>query len=105
MIHLDNAATSSLKPEPVLNALDAFIRSSAASTGRSGHRRAAEGRIEEIRGRIVQIRNGGARVSAGLTSRDLLRRQWPRPSTGWAGPGDTLIKSQALIQFHTESSC
>ena len=42
MIYLDNAATSFPKPEPVFRGMDAFVRSSAANPGRSGHRRAIE---------------------------------------------------------------
>jgi cysteine desulfurase/selenocysteine lyase len=51
MIYLDNAATSFPKPEAVLRGMDAFIRSSAANPGRSGHRRAveAESMINETR--------------------------------------------------------
>ena len=42
MIYLDNAATSFPKPEQVFRGMDAFVRSSAANPGRSGHRRAVE---------------------------------------------------------------
>lgn len=51
MIYLDNAATTFPKPEAVLRGMDAFIRSSAANPGRSGHRRAveAEAMINETR--------------------------------------------------------
>jgi cysteine desulfurase / selenocysteine lyase len=51
MIYLDNAATSFPKPEQVLRGMDAFVRSSAANPGRSGHRRAleAEAMINETR--------------------------------------------------------
>jgi len=51
MIYLDNAATSFPKPEQVFRGMDAFVRSSAANPGRSGHRRAveAEAMINETR--------------------------------------------------------
>jgi cysteine desulfurase family protein len=51
MVYLDNAATTFPKPEAVLRGMDAFVRSSAANPGRSGHRRAveAEGMINETR--------------------------------------------------------
>jgi cysteine desulfurase / selenocysteine lyase len=51
MIYLDNAATSFPKPESVYRGMDAFMRSSAANPGRSGHRRAveAEAMINETR--------------------------------------------------------
>jgi cysteine desulfurase/selenocysteine lyase len=51
MIYLDNAATSFPKPESVFQGMDAFVRSSAANPGRSGHRRAveAEAMINETR--------------------------------------------------------
>ncbi len=45
MIYLDNAATSFPKPEPVFQGMDAFVRSSAANPGRSGHRRAVEAEV------------------------------------------------------------
>lgn len=51
MIYLDNAATSFPKPEEVFRGMDAFVRSSAANPGRSGHRRAvqAEAMINDTR--------------------------------------------------------
>jgi cysteine desulfurase / selenocysteine lyase len=51
MIYLDNAATTFPKPDSVFRGMDAFIRSSAANPGRSGHRRAveAEAMINETR--------------------------------------------------------
>jgi cysteine desulfurase / selenocysteine lyase len=51
MIYLDNAATTFPKPESVFQGMDAFIRSSAANPGRSGHKRAveAEAMINETR--------------------------------------------------------
>jgi cysteine desulfurase/selenocysteine lyase len=57
MIYLDNAATSFPKPEPVLRGMDAFVRSSAANPGRSGHRRAveAEAMIEATRRLLAQL--------------------------------------------------
>ncbi|MGV3721009.1 MAG: aminotransferase class V-fold PLP-dependent enzyme, partial [Actinomycetota bacterium] len=36
-MYFDNAATSYPKPECVYQALDAFIRTSGANPGRSGH--------------------------------------------------------------------
>src|SRR5512146_777393 len=57
MIYLDNAATSFPKPEPVLRGMDAFVRSSAANPGRSGHRRAveAEAMINETRLLVARL--------------------------------------------------
>jgi cysteine desulfurase family protein len=57
MIYLDNAATTFPKPESVLRGMDAFIRSSAANPGRSGHRRAleAEAMINETRLLIARL--------------------------------------------------
>ncbi len=57
MIYLDNAATSFPKPEPVFRGMDAFIRSSAANPGRSGHRRAveAEAMINETRRLMARL--------------------------------------------------
>jgi cysteine desulfurase/selenocysteine lyase len=51
MIYLDNAATSFPKPDAVFRGMDAFVRTSAANPGRSGHRRAveAEAMIDETR--------------------------------------------------------
>jgi cysteine desulfurase/selenocysteine lyase len=57
MIYLDNAATSFPKPEAVFRGMDAFVRSSAANPGRSGHRRAveAEAMIEATRRLLAQL--------------------------------------------------
>ncbi len=57
MIYLDNAATSFPKPEPVYQGMDAFVRSSAANPGRSGHRRAleAEAMIGETRRLLARL--------------------------------------------------
>ncbi|HTY61751.1 MAG TPA: aminotransferase class V-fold PLP-dependent enzyme [Acidobacteriota bacterium] len=57
MIYLDNAATSFPKPESVLQGMDAFVRSSAANPGRSGHRRAveAEAMINETRRLLARL--------------------------------------------------
>src|SRR5512143_4050234 len=57
MIYLDNAATSFPKPDPVLRGMDAFVRSSAANPGRSGHRRAleAEAMIGETRRLLARL--------------------------------------------------
>jgi cysteine desulfurase/selenocysteine lyase len=57
MIYLDNAATSFPKPEPVFKGMEAFVRSSAANPGRSGHRRAveAEAMINETRRLIARL--------------------------------------------------
>jgi cysteine desulfurase / selenocysteine lyase len=57
MIYLDNAATSFPKPESVYRGMDAFMRSSAANPGRSGHRRAveAEAMINETRLLVARL--------------------------------------------------
>ena len=57
MIYLDNAATTFPKPESVFRGMDAFIRSSAANPGRSGHKRAveAEAMINETRLLIARL--------------------------------------------------
>jgi cysteine desulfurase / selenocysteine lyase len=57
MIYLDNAATTFPKPESVFQGIDAFVRSSAANPGRSGHRRAveAEAMIYETRRLIARL--------------------------------------------------
>ena len=57
MIYLDHAATSFPKPESVLLGMDAFVRSSAANPGRSGHRRAieAEAMINETRRLLARL--------------------------------------------------
>lgn len=57
MIYLDNAATSFPKPEPVFRGMDAFVRSSAANPGRSGHRRAieAEAMIDATRRLLARL--------------------------------------------------
>jgi cysteine desulfurase family protein len=57
MIYLDNAATSFPKPEPVFRGMDAFVRSSAANPGRSGHQRAvqAEAMINETRRLLARL--------------------------------------------------
>jgi selenocysteine lyase/cysteine desulfurase len=57
MIYLDNAATSFPKPEPVFQGMDAFVRTSAANPGRSGHRRAveAESMINETRRLVARL--------------------------------------------------
>jgi cysteine desulfurase/selenocysteine lyase len=57
MIYLDNAATSFPKPESVYQGMDAFVRSSAANPGRSGHRRAleAEAMIGETRRLLARL--------------------------------------------------
>jgi cysteine desulfurase / selenocysteine lyase len=57
MVYLDNAATSFPKPEQVLRGMDAFVRSSAANPGRSGHRRAveAEAMINETRMLLARL--------------------------------------------------
>jgi cysteine desulfurase/selenocysteine lyase len=57
MIYLDNAATSFPKPDAVLRGMDAFVRSSAANPGRSGHRRAveAESMINETRRLLARL--------------------------------------------------
>ena len=57
MIYLDNAATSFPKPEEVFRGIEAFVRSSAANPGRSGHRRAleAEAMIDETRRLLARL--------------------------------------------------
>ncbi len=57
MIYLDNAATSFPKPEAVFRGIEAFVRSSAANPGRSGHRRAleAEAMIDETRRLLARL--------------------------------------------------
>jgi cysteine desulfurase / selenocysteine lyase len=57
MIYLDNAATSFPKPESVFKGMEAFVRSSAANPGRSGHRRAveAEAMINETRRLVARL--------------------------------------------------
>ena len=57
MIYLDNAATTFPKPESVFRGMDAFVRSSAAKPGRSGHKRAveAEAMIDETRRLIARL--------------------------------------------------
>ena len=57
MIYLDNAATTFPKPESVLRGMDAFVRSSAANPGRSGHKRAveAEAMIDETRRLVARL--------------------------------------------------
>src|SRR6185436_10111512 len=45
-IYLDYAATSAIRPEPVIEAVERYLREVGATPGRSGHRRALEaGRI------------------------------------------------------------
>lgn len=61
MIYLDNAATTFPKPESVLRGMDAFIRSSAANPGRSGHRRAVEAEAMIHETRLLLARLFGAR--------------------------------------------
>lgn len=57
--YFDNSATSSLKPERVLRALDLSVREYNANPGRAGHRKAVEtGRkIYEVREKIAQFFN------------------------------------------------
>jgi cysteine desulfurase/selenocysteine lyase len=57
MVYLDNAATTFPKPESVFRGMDAFVRSSAANPGRSGHKRAveAEAMIDETRRLIARL--------------------------------------------------
>jgi cysteine desulfurase/selenocysteine lyase len=59
VIYLDNAATTFPKPEAVFSGMDAFVRSSAANPGRSGHRRAleAESMINETRLLVARLFN------------------------------------------------
>jgi cysteine desulfurase/selenocysteine lyase len=57
MIYLDNAATTFPKPEAVYVGMDAFVRSSAANPGRSGHHRAveAEAMIDDTRRLLARL--------------------------------------------------
>ena len=59
MPYLDNAATSWPKPEQVYQAVDAFMRETAANPGRSGHRMAAASSqvIEEARVLLAELFN------------------------------------------------
>src|SRR5262249_56818219 len=60
MIYLDNAATSSQKPEAVYQALDRFARSELATPGRAGHKMAlaAERALDDCRHRLNQLFHG-----------------------------------------------
>ena len=93
MIYLDNAATSFPKPEPVLRGMDAFVRSSAANPGRSGHRRAveAEAMINETRlllGRLLGFQRP-ERIVFTLNATDALNMA----IKGVLRPGDHAITS------------
>lgn len=59
MPYLDNAATSWPKPEQVYQAVNAFMRETAANPGRSGHRMAATSSqvIEEARVLLAELFN------------------------------------------------
>src|SRR5690242_4587544 len=58
-MYFDNAATSYPKPECVYQALDQFMRTSAANPGRSGHRMAvaADRAIAAARQRLATLLN------------------------------------------------
>ncbi len=58
-MYLDNAATTFPKPEPVYAAMDAFLRSSAANPGRSGHAMAvrADAALARARHALARLLN------------------------------------------------
>src|SRR5256886_17033112 len=60
MIYLDNAATSSPKPESVYKALDYFARHDLANPGRAGHKMAlsAERALDDCRHLLNQFFHG-----------------------------------------------
>jgi cysteine desulfurase / selenocysteine lyase len=93
MIYLDNAATSFPKPEPVFKGMEAFVRSSAANPGRSGHRRAveAESMINETRRLVARLFGflRPERVAFTLNATDALNMAMK----GLLRPGDHAITS------------
>jgi cysteine desulfurase/selenocysteine lyase len=93
MIYLDNAATSFPKPESVFLGMDAFVRSSAANPGRSGHRRAieAEAMIDETRRLLARLFGFSRpeRVIFTLNATDALNMA----IKGLLRPGDHVITS------------
>ena len=93
MIYLDNAATSFPKPEPVLRGMDAFVRTSAANPGRSGHRRAVEAEAMIDATRLLLARLFGCprpeRVVFTLNATDALNMA----IKGVLQPGDHVITS------------
>jgi cysteine desulfurase family protein len=93
MIYLDNAATSFPKPESVFRGMEAFVRTSAANPGRSGHHRAleAEAMVEDTR-RLVASLFGSARperIIFALNATDALNMA----IKGVLRPGDHAITS------------
>jgi cysteine desulfurase / selenocysteine lyase len=93
MIYLDNAATSFPKPESVYRGMDAFMRSSAANPGRSGHRRAVEAEAMINETRLLLARLFGCsrpeRVIFTLNATDALNMA----IKGVLRPGDHVITS------------
>jgi cysteine desulfurase / selenocysteine lyase len=93
MIYLDNAATSFPKPESVYRGMDAFMRSSAANPGRSGHRRAVEAEAMINETRLLMARLFGfshpERIVFTLNATDALNMA----IKGILRPGDHVITS------------
>lgn len=60
MIYLDNAATSSPKPQPVIKAVERSLREFCANPGRSGHDLSQRAALEiyEYRKKVCQLFNG-----------------------------------------------
>jgi cysteine desulfurase family protein len=92
-IYLDNAATSWPKPEPVIAAMESFLRHHAANPGRSGHALSIEAarRVQDAREAVASL--------AGL--RDPLCVAFTKNATealnvaiqGTVGPGDHVVTS------------
>jgi cysteine desulfurase/selenocysteine lyase len=59
-IYLDYAATSAIRPEPVIEAVERYLRDIGATPGRSGHRRALEAGRVALRCRRALARLFGA---------------------------------------------
>lgn len=93
MIYLDNAATSFPKPDQVFRGMDAFVRSSAANPGRSGHRRAVEAEAMINETRLLLSRLFGfrfpERIVFTLNATDALNMA----IKGTVRPGDHVITS------------
>lgn len=93
-MYLDNAATSFPKPECVYQALDAFMRTSAANPGRSGHRMAVAA--------DVAIAGARQRLARLLNAPDPRRIIWTSSCTGglnlalkgFLQPGDHVVTTQ-----------